>query len=317
MVASIRNSADKAWGKPIMSKSVIAKRSRAYRLLGTYAVLSFLYTLQAVFAGGSAEAQVPASPGSGRRRGAMVKGAVVVGSLAVALAGIALAGEAGAQVPPLSSLQVPGPANLADFVSDPGAAKVLGKALFWDMQVGSDGVQACATCHFRAGTDPRSKNQTGPGLLQLAIKPGPVVVPDPDFDFDGLGTELQALQKGFPLPATRRSPGSQVVHPIGLEQRGVLAGRAPRDLWPGGPAGPRPRWLFGRTGPPKGQRSPRRAAQHADDDQRGLQASQLLGLRAQNLFNGVNQFLYRADDPSNPRKTTVSLYLPCDSANHE
>ena len=30
---------------------------------------------------------------------------------------------------------------------------VLGKALFWDMQLGSDGVQACATCHFTAGAD--------------------------------------------------------------------------------------------------------------------------------------------------------------------
>ena len=42
---------------------------------------------------------------------------------------------------------------------------MLGKALFWDMQVGSDGVQACATCHFRAGADPRKKNQVSPGLL--------------------------------------------------------------------------------------------------------------------------------------------------------
>ena len=36
---------------------------------------------------------------------------------------------------------------------------MLGKALFWDMQVGSDGIQACATCHFQAGADVRSKNQ--------------------------------------------------------------------------------------------------------------------------------------------------------------
>ena len=56
--------------------------------MGTYAVLSFLYTLQAVLAAGSGEVQVPASPGSGRRRGTMVKRAVVVGSLAVGLAGI-------------------------------------------------------------------------------------------------------------------------------------------------------------------------------------------------------------------------------------
>src|SRR4029077_20557608 len=40
----------------------------------------------------------------------------------------------------------------------------LGKALFWDMQVGSDGVQACATCHFNAGADIRTKNQISPNL---------------------------------------------------------------------------------------------------------------------------------------------------------
>lgn len=33
------------------------------------------------------------------------------------------------------------------------------------MQVGSDGVQACASCHFRAGIDPRSKNQVANGGL--------------------------------------------------------------------------------------------------------------------------------------------------------
>ena len=256
-----------------MSKSVIAKRSRAYRLLGTDAVLWFLYTLQAVLAGGSGEAQVPASPGSGRRRGAMGKRAVVVGSLAVALAGITLAGEAGAQVPPLSALPVPGPANLADFVSDPGAAKVLGKALFWDMQVGSDGVQACATCHFRAGADPRKKNQISPGLLRVAIKPGPVVVSDPDFDFDGLGPNYRLRRKDFPFrqladPTDRESS-------ITSDTNNVVSSQGVHHA------------IFGQEGRPgpdpdgfsvgASQRSPRRAAQHADDDQRGLQPSQLLG----------------------------------------
>src|SRR5262245_64389168 len=45
--------------------------------------------------------------------------------------------------------------NLDEFVKDAATARALGKALFWDMQVGSDGVQACASCHFRAGADPR------------------------------------------------------------------------------------------------------------------------------------------------------------------
>ena len=40
---------------------------------------------------------------------------------------------------------------------------MLGKALFWDMQVGSDGVQSCGTCHFNGtGTDTRTKNQVNP-----------------------------------------------------------------------------------------------------------------------------------------------------------
>jgi cytochrome c peroxidase len=41
-------------------------------------------------------------------------------------------------------------------------AIALGKALFWDIQVGSDGV-ACATCHHQAGADSRITNQFSPG----------------------------------------------------------------------------------------------------------------------------------------------------------
>src|SRR5262245_34222056 len=40
---------------------------------------------------------------------------------------------------------VPLPSNLSEIVRDRAAAIQLGKALFWDMQVGSDGVQSCAT----------------------------------------------------------------------------------------------------------------------------------------------------------------------------
>lgn len=56
------------------------------------------------------------------------------------------------------------PSNLGDFVKDKTAAIALGKALFWDMSVGSDGIQACASCHFSAGADNRSKNQLSPGI---------------------------------------------------------------------------------------------------------------------------------------------------------
>ncbi len=41
-------------------------------------------------------------------------------------------------------------------------AMVLGKSLFWDQQVGSDGVQSCGSCHAHAGADNRTKNQINP-----------------------------------------------------------------------------------------------------------------------------------------------------------
>ena len=71
-------------------------------------------------------------------------------------------------VTPLGSLKtvsVPEPEDLDLFVRDRPAAVRLGKSLFWDMQVGSDGIQACASCHFAAGADARAKNQLSPGLL--------------------------------------------------------------------------------------------------------------------------------------------------------
>ena len=65
---------------------------------------------------------------------------------------------------PLNQIPVPEPPNLVQFVKNKPAAIKLGKALFWDMQAGSDGVMACGTCHFNAGADNRVKNQLSPGL---------------------------------------------------------------------------------------------------------------------------------------------------------
>ena len=64
--------------------------------------------------------------------------------------------------PSLKTVAVPEPANLAQYVKDKTAAIALGKALFWDAQVGSDGM-ACASCHYHAGADHRVKNQVNPG----------------------------------------------------------------------------------------------------------------------------------------------------------
>src|SRR3954468_23906114 len=62
----------------------------------------------------------------------------------------------------LSISDVPTPPGIERFIRDDTAAKKLGKALFWDMQAGSDGRTACASCHYAAGADSRSRNQLNP-----------------------------------------------------------------------------------------------------------------------------------------------------------
>jgi cytochrome c peroxidase len=58
----------------------------------------------------------------------------------------------------LKTVSVPRP-QIDAYVRDPAVLLVLGKALFWDIQVGSDGRTACGTCHFHAGADHRKQNQ--------------------------------------------------------------------------------------------------------------------------------------------------------------
>jgi cytochrome c peroxidase len=124
---------------------------------------------------------------------------IVLGFLGVMLC---TAGIATAQTPdptpppPLETLPVPEPENLSEFVSNKDIAILLGKALFWDMQVGSDGIQACASCHFHAGIDSRAQNQLSPGLLNRALDGTPA--PDHSFSFGPnfqLGAELFPLRK--------------------------------------------------------------------------------------------------------------------------
>jgi cytochrome c peroxidase len=66
---------------------------------------------------------------------------------------------------------VPLPKNLKAFLNSKNkdarfVAAQLGKALFWDMAIGSDG-NACASCHFHAGADSRVKNQLSPDLTRF------------------------------------------------------------------------------------------------------------------------------------------------------
>lgn len=66
-------------------------------------------------------------------------------------------------IAPLSTVPVPPVFGMEGILADKTAAIALGKALFWDMQAGSDDTQACASCHFNAGADSRAINQINPG----------------------------------------------------------------------------------------------------------------------------------------------------------
>jgi len=80
-----------------------------------------------------------------------------------------------AQRNPIASLKgvaVPQPAGLNQYVANQQTLVVLGKALFWDTQVGSDGRTACASCHFHAGADHRLTNEIAPpAALTTAVRP--------------------------------------------------------------------------------------------------------------------------------------------------
>jgi len=71
----------------------------------------------------------------------------------------------------LKTIPVPSPTTIAEYIADRDAAIRLGKALFWDVRLGSDGLTACATCHHHAGADARVENTMHPGA-DGAFAPG-------------------------------------------------------------------------------------------------------------------------------------------------
>jgi cytochrome c peroxidase len=233
---------------------------------------------------------------------------VVLAALCVVVGGFA--GQAGAQVDPLSSVPVPRPSNLADFVVDEKAAIVLGKAFFWDMQVGSDGVQACGTCHFRAGADPRTKNQVSPGLLRVQFQGGKAIA-DPDTTFEGKGPNYTLRNRDFPLrkftdPKNRDSvlerDSDNVVSSQGVHH----------DLFgqPGRPAADPEGFRIGRANVRRVEPRNTPTMINAVFNHRNF-----WDMRAQHFFNGVNPFgdrdtsafIYQAINPSNPQKVKVLL----------
>jgi cytochrome c peroxidase len=105
----------------------------------------------------------------------------------------------------LKHVPVPEPTNLSTYVRNRAVAIALGKAFFWDMQVGSDGVQACASCHFRAGADPRSINQLNPGGADN---------PDPTINLGGPNYQLKASDYPFHQLANPTDRHSAVIQDI-------------------------------------------------------------------------------------------------------
>ncbi|MEH2330076.1 cytochrome-c peroxidase [Nostoc sp.] len=116
--------------------------------------------------------------------------------LVAVIAGNTVSAVTGPSPVSLKSVSVPEPDNLGDFVADKTAAIKLGKTLFWDMQVGSDGKTSCASCHFHAGADNRSKNQIAPGLLR--VNANGTENPDSVFNVGGL-PNYQLKPEDFPF----------------------------------------------------------------------------------------------------------------------
>jgi len=139
------------------------------------------------------------------------------------------------------------PAVQQEYIGRP-AAEVLGKSLFWDMQVGSDGVQACGTCHFSAGVDSRSRNQLNPNHLgndtTLQVAGSDATVIPADFPFRKL-SDVDLPSEGDPNQTVIRDHNDIMssmgvkfrdfadIPPIGAASFGVPIGvDGPRPLLP-------------------------------------------------------------------------------------
>jgi len=102
----------------------------------------------------------------GLRAGAALAAILMLGVATVATLQ-AQTSTSSVSIPSLKTVAVPGPTaeQLAVYIRNQPAAIQLGKALFWDVKVGSDNQTACASCHFQAGADNRFTNKLNPASL--------------------------------------------------------------------------------------------------------------------------------------------------------
>jgi cytochrome c peroxidase len=109
----------------------------------------------------------------------------------------------------LKGIQPPAIPGLVDgplpIIINKEKAIVLGKALFWDTNVGSDGM-ACGSCHFHAGADSRTKNQIHPGGKSTPVTD---LIFDTTISGHHLSSNYQLQQSDFPFHQ-RENPVSEL-----------------------------------------------------------------------------------------------------------
>ena len=208
---------------------------------------------------------------------------------------------------PLEQAELPLPPNWDEFVVDTDAAILLGKALFWDTQAGSDGRVACATCHFHAGADNRTLNVLSPAGFD-----------HPDQTYQWGGANHQATTYDFPLhkvanPDDKHSlvvwSRDETVGSAGMNNRSFLGVQIGSPLEFGSLTLPSP---FTWNGLGVRQMPPRNAPTvvNAIFNDRSLWDG-----RARNIFNGANPFgeadpearMIKAETPWTPAEVKVRI----------
>lgn len=129
----------------------------------------------------------------------------------------------------LKTISIPGPtaAELSNILLDKNAAIALGKAFFWEMQFGSDGMTACATCHSTAGSDNRFINQINPGFRRVDANGFPAA--DANTFYSPFGPNYTLTAADFPV-RNSNIVGSQGVYKNSFND--VILGQAAEDQTP-------------------------------------------------------------------------------------
>lgn len=129
----------------------------------------------------------------------VVAAGLVGGASAAVLAPLPADAHFGPKPVSLQGVAPPAVPGLLDgpepIVVDVDKAIALGKALFWDVNVGSDGI-ACASCHFHAGADARITNQLSPSGHLPSV---PSSAFDPSPTNTARGPNYRLVQDDFPF----------------------------------------------------------------------------------------------------------------------